>query len=238
MNTAKRSLYLGMLKVFNLGLMIAAFGIVTVLLVPKEDGGVPLTDFLSVRVKLINFLTFCLVLLGMAQHLLFLRTVSIAASGALILGYCKCYLCHHNRVAFSRSSGNRISDPHGYARVFPAILDSCFGVSGRMRVLIQYVVLAACGRAAVTFRYILILGTNRRAVEFARRLDARPEWGYRLLDSWTGNGIDVNLAKPYPLCCRFDSLAGYLRRNVVDEVGELSAFAVFLRTRLWHRNAM
>ena len=68
-------------------------------------------------------------------------------------------------------------------------------------------------------RYILILGTNRRAVEFARRLDARPEWGYRVLGfvdrEWHGRSEP---GKTIPLCCSFDGLAEYLRRNVVDEV--------------------
>src|SRR5271167_77577 len=69
MNTLKRRLYLAMLKVFNLGLMVAAFGIVIVLQVRQQHGGVPISAFLSVRVKLVNVLTFCLILL--AWHFIF-----------------------------------------------------------------------------------------------------------------------------------------------------------------------
>src|SRR5262249_38113968 len=68
-------------------------------------------------------------------------------------------------------------------------------------------------------RFILILGTNRRAIEFARRLERTPELGYRVLgfvdQEWHEN---VGNRTNYPLCCGFDDLAEYLRRNVVDEV--------------------
>jgi exopolysaccharide biosynthesis polyprenyl glycosylphosphotransferase len=68
-------------------------------------------------------------------------------------------------------------------------------------------------------RYILILGTNRRAVAFARRLDATPEWGYRVLgfvDREWHEG--ATLKNPYPVCCSFEEFPDYLRHNVVDEV--------------------
>jgi exopolysaccharide biosynthesis polyprenyl glycosylphosphotransferase len=65
-------------------------------------------------------------------------------------------------------------------------------------------------------RYIVILGTNRRAIEFARRLDATPELGYRVLgfvdEKWHARDYR------YPLCCNFQELPEYLRGNVVDEV--------------------
>lgn len=218
MNTAKRSLYLGMLKVFNLGLMIAAFGIVTVLLVPKEDGGVPLTDFLSVRVKLINFVTFCLVL--MAWHGIFslcgqyrsqrlARLPSMIANAALATTIASLFLGIVVMVF-------RISMVTPLFLLVFWILASAFVAGSRVLIRICLASIRARGR---NLRYILILGTNRRAVEFARRLDATPELGYRVLgfvDREWHEGADRE--KPYPLCCSFDGLVEYLRRNVVDEV--------------------
>ena len=81
MNTAKRRLYLGMLKVFNLGLMVMAFGIATVMEVRQQGGGVTLSAFLSMRVKLVNFLTFALILLALARHFLALRAISVPTPG-------------------------------------------------------------------------------------------------------------------------------------------------------------
>jgi exopolysaccharide biosynthesis polyprenyl glycosylphosphotransferase len=217
-NTVKRRLYLGMLKALNLGLMVAAFGIVTVLLVPREDGGIPLTDFLSVRVKLVNLLTFCLVLL--AWHGIF--------------SLCGQY--RSQRLASWRSALVNATCATTIASLFLGVVVIVFRIGmvtpeflllfwilasalvAGSRVLIR-ICLASLRVRGRNLRYILILGTNRRAVEFARRLDATPEWGYRVLGfvdrEWhVGDGLE----KPYPLCCSFDGLAEYLRRNVVDEV--------------------
>jgi exopolysaccharide biosynthesis polyprenyl glycosylphosphotransferase len=217
-NTAKRRLYLGLLKVFNLGLLVVAFGIVTVLLVPKEDGGIPLTDFLSVRVKLINFVTFCLVLL--AWHGIFslcgqYRSQRIARWG-LVIANATCATTIASLFLGVVVVVFRIRMVTPQFLLLFWILASALVAGSRVLIRNCLASLRVRGR---NLRYILILGTNRRAVEFARRLDATPEWGYRVLGfvdrEWHG-GADPK--KPYPLCCSFDGLAEYLRRNVVDEV--------------------
>src|SRR5207245_7287199 len=68
-NTAKRRLYVGTLKIFNLGLMIFAFGITTALQVHRAGEGATLSEFFAMRVKLTNFGTFVLILL--IWHLIF-----------------------------------------------------------------------------------------------------------------------------------------------------------------------
>jgi exopolysaccharide biosynthesis polyprenyl glycosylphosphotransferase len=217
-NTAKRRLYLGMLKVFNLGLMVGAFGIATVLQVPRQDGGMPLTAFLSMRVKLINFVTFCLILL--AWHGIF----------ALCGQYQSQRLARRRAVVANATCATTL------ASLFLGVIMLVFRISmitpqflvvfwicasmlvAGSRVLIRSFleIVRVRGR---NLRYTLILGTNRRAIEFARRLDATPEWGYRVLgfvdQEWH---LGADQEKPYPLCCSFDDLSGYLRRNVVDEV--------------------
>ena len=56
--------------------------------------------------------------------------------------------------------------------------------------LLLRVALARIRAHGRNLRYMLILGTNPRAVEFARRISANPERGYRLLgfvdDEWPG----------------------------------------------------
>jgi exopolysaccharide biosynthesis polyprenyl glycosylphosphotransferase len=78
---------------------------------------------------------------------------------------------------------------------------------------------------------MLILGTNPRAVEFAHRISARVDRGYRFLgfvdDDWpgfpdlTGTGFEV--------VSDYSGLAEYLRRNVVDEVAIYLPFGSFYR---------
>jgi len=67
---------------------------------------------------------------------------------------------------------------------------------------------------------MLIIGSNRRAVEFARSLQSKPEFGYRILgfadNEWDGA---ENLRKQgWPLLCSLEDLPKFLRHNVVDEV--------------------
>jgi exopolysaccharide biosynthesis polyprenyl glycosylphosphotransferase len=78
-------------------------------------------------------------------------------------------------------------------------------------------------------RYMLVLGTNPRAIEFARRLLASPERGYRLLgfvdDDWPGM-IGLKRAG-FKVVSDYAGLAEYLRRNVVDEVAIYLPFGSF-----------
>ena len=207
-----------MLKVFNLGLMVAAFGIATVLQVRQQGGGLPLSAFLSVRVKLINIVTFSLILL--AWHGIF--------------SLCGQY--ESQRLARRRSIMAGTTSATTIASLFLGVVGMVFRISlitpqflflfwicastlaAGSRVLIQSCleIVRVRGR---NLRYILVLGTNRRAIKFARRLDATPEWGYRVLgfvdQEWHEGAAPE---QPYPLCCSFDGLSEYLRRNVVDEV--------------------
>lgn len=68
--------------------------------------------------------------------------------------------------------------------------------------------------------YALIVGTNPRAVAFARQLEDRLDLGYRLLgfvdQEWPG--LQAFRASGYPLVADFTTLPQYLREQVVDEV--------------------
>ena len=217
MNTAKRRLYLGMLKVFNLGLMVAAFGIATILEI-RQAGGVTLSAFLSMRVRLINFLAFAAILL--AWHAIFTL----------------CGQYQSQRLASRRAMFTDAMIGTTIASLFLGSLGMLFPISmitGRFLLVFWFCSSLLVGGARVlirsfleivrarghNLRYILILGTNRRAIEFARRLEKTPELGYRFLgfvDQHWHEHADLELANR--LCCSFDELSDYLRRNVVDEV--------------------
>jgi exopolysaccharide biosynthesis polyprenyl glycosylphosphotransferase len=216
-NSAKRRLYLSTLKVFNLGLMFAVFGVVTILQV-HHRGGVPLPAFLSVRVKLVNFVTFSLILF--AWHGIF--------------SLCQQY--QSQRLSNNRSIIAKAVFATTVATVFlglmgvvaqigmltPRFLFVFWALSSALlagsRVLIRSCLQVARVRGR-NLRYVLILGTNRRAIEFAKRLDATPEWGYRVLGFVDKEWHDGTPGEQqYPLCCGFDDLSKYLRQNVVDEV--------------------
>src|SRR5271156_2092906 len=69
MNTAKRSFLLATLKMFYGGLMVLCFGLATALVGSQGRGGVSLSAFLSMRIKLANFVVLAAVLL--VWHLIF-----------------------------------------------------------------------------------------------------------------------------------------------------------------------
>jgi len=217
-NTAKRRLYLGMLKVFNLGLMVAAFGIATVLEVRQQGGGESLSAFLSMRVKLINFLTFAAILLvwhgilslcgqyqsqRLASRRVMLTDATIATTiASLFLGS----LVMVFRIGMITPQ---------FLFVF-WICSSVLVAGARLLIRSFLGIIRARGH---NLRHILILGTNRRAIEFARRLEKTPELGYRVLGFVDERWHECDdLEIEYPLCCSFDALSEYLRRNVVDEV--------------------
>lgn len=218
MNRTKRRLYMALLKLFNLGLMVVAFGAATILQLHEHGGGLPLVALLSVRVKLINFVIFCLILL--AWHWMF----------SLFGQYCSQRLAERwtmisdSAKAISLASvllvvAARFWDISLVTPMFMVSFWICaFILVAGSRMLIRSG-LEMVRRRGRNLRYILILGTNRRAVEFARRIEAKSEWGYRILgfvdNEWHDKG---GPELRHPLCCNFESLAAYLRHNVVDEV--------------------
>src|SRR5215469_1408777 len=228
MNTAKRNLYLGVLKALNLGILVITFAIASILNVRGSEEGGSVAGFFSIRVKLVNFLVFGLILLVwhgifaicgqyQSQRLLSRRSMLAAAIKAVTL----CSLFLGILTVFMQI---RMITP---AVLFLFWLLASLLVAGT-RLLVRgcLEILRKHGR---NLRYILILGTNRRAIEFARRLHAKPELGYRILgfvdqDLHHADGAETG----YPICCTFNGLSEYLRRNVVDEV------ASFLPLRSFH----
>ena len=69
-------------------------------------------------------------------------------------------------------------------------------------------------------RFILIVGTNERAVRFCKKIESRPELGYRLLgfveNRWEGNSEFKYSG--YSIVTDCDRFSSFIRENVVDEV--------------------
>jgi exopolysaccharide biosynthesis polyprenyl glycosylphosphotransferase len=81
-------------------------------------------------------------------------------------------------------------------------------------------VLKQLRRRGRNIRYLLIAGSNERARNFAKRIESRPELGYRFLgyvdEQWKGNG---DLEKyGWKLVSNSKDFNSYIRQNVVDEV--------------------
>jgi exopolysaccharide biosynthesis polyprenyl glycosylphosphotransferase len=117
----------------------------------------------------------------------------------------------------------------GFLLVFCAI-GSAFVISARM--LLRFVLRRIRSRGH-NLHHVLILGSNARALDFARRTEAMPKCGYRLMgfvdDEWPG--IQEFKQAGLQLTCGYEGLAEFLRKNVVDEI------AIFLPLRSFYERA-
>jgi exopolysaccharide biosynthesis polyprenyl glycosylphosphotransferase len=214
----RRQLLVSLLKIVDLFVMIGSFFLATLPQV-YESGPVSLSAFLSMRIKLGNLLLFLTLLL--AWHVIFsafglydsrrmsdrradvldsLRatTTGTLATAAVLLPF------HVKMATF------------GFFAVFWA-LTTAAGASQRV---FQRSVLEQIRRRGRNIRHMLILGTNARALEFARRIESRPELGYRIIgfadQQWDGM-TSFNMSGQ-PVVANFLNLPDFLRQNVVDEV--------------------
>jgi exopolysaccharide biosynthesis polyprenyl glycosylphosphotransferase len=218
-NTNKRKFLLGTLKVFYPGMMFLCFGLTTALVVSERRGGVSFSTFLSIRVKLANLIVLTTVLL--VWHLAFsvcgfyqskrlstLTSLVIDAAKATTLAAAALMLM----AKFFRISMVTFS----FTLLF-WLLSSAVIISARVAVRYLLHKIRIHGR---NLRHVLILGTNPRGIEFARRIESSPELGYRVLgfadDDWAG--LETFRQSRYRLCCNFEGLPEYLRRNVIDEI--------------------
>ena len=231
-NAAKRSFLLGALKLFNLSLMVLSFGLATILHFLHEGGGVTLSDFLSMRVRLLNLVVFAFLLL--MWHLILslsglYQSQRLATKRSLIMDAAKATTLATLLLAAVMTVLRSTMATSRFIVVF-WICASVLVAGGRLLIRCFLEIVRVRGH---NLRHILILGTNRRASDFARRLEAKPDLGYRVLgfvdDTW--NGQQEFLQTGYTLCCSFDGLSEYLRRNVVDEV------AIYLPLRSFYEHS-
>jgi exopolysaccharide biosynthesis polyprenyl glycosylphosphotransferase len=229
-NTVKRRFLIGALKLLYSGVMAMSFGLATLLLlVPEQGRGVTPSMFLSMRIKLDNFVIFAALLY--VWHLIFsacgfYQSRRLATRGSLVVDATKATtLATITLMAVTRLFTISMVTL-SFLLLFWALSSASVALS---RLALRYVL----GRVRLqghNLRHVLIVGTNSRAIEFARRIEARPDLGYRILgfvdDDWPDRL--ERLPDAYAICCNFASLSEYLRRNVVDEV------AIYLPVRSFY----
>jgi exopolysaccharide biosynthesis polyprenyl glycosylphosphotransferase len=213
----RRQFLLNTMKLFDLLLMVVSFGLAAV--VVSQRATVSMAEFLALRVKVGNFVTFSLLLL--VWHLIFSSfgmygsrrlarrwdevgdVVKATTLGTFLL-FSAHFLVHISLI-----------NPEflGIFWVANTILTIFSRIA--MRALLKRVRLH--GR---NLRDMLIVGTNARAIQFAEKMRQNPALGYRILgfvdEDWTG--LPDFQRTGFELLCNFDELADFLRSNVVDEV--------------------
>jgi exopolysaccharide biosynthesis polyprenyl glycosylphosphotransferase len=214
----RRKLLLKAAKLYDLAIMTLAFGLAAAL-VAQQTTTVSLEDFLSMRIKIRNFVLF-------TGFLIIWHTIS----------------CNFNLYDSRRLSkgGREILDTvkatilgavclcvAGFlfklSLVTPAFLAGFWLISSFAIVASRLLARQLLSRVRVhgrNLREMVIVGTNCRAVEVARKIESKPALGYRILgfvdDPW--EGTNEFLKKGYRLVSDFSNLPFLLREQVVDEV--------------------
>jgi exopolysaccharide biosynthesis polyprenyl glycosylphosphotransferase len=213
-----RYILLSIFKAFDLALLVGSF-IAAAIPSLKEVGATSLSEFLSMRISVRNFVLFAGLLL--IWHFLFI---------ALGLYESRRLLRRHSEaidVLSATSLGTVVLFLVGtvfrLTIVYPLFLIVFWLVSTGAAVLSRSVLRFILEQARLrgrNMRHVLIAGTNPRAVALARALQADSVLGYRVLGfvdhPWAGfadfhkTGCSV--------VCDFVGLRSFLRENVVDEV--------------------
>ena len=230
MGNVRRQFLLNTMKLFDLVLMMVSFGLAAV--VVSQKASVSLTEFLSLRVKVQNFVTFSLLLL--AWHIIFssfgmyssrrlagrwdeLKDIVKATTLGTFLLFCSHFIFHISLIR-------------------PEFLGVFWLASTAGTILSRNMMRSVLRRLRLhgrNLRDMLIVGTNARAMQFAEKMQQNPALGYRVMgfvdEDWVG--MSQFQRSGYDIVCDFDGLAQFLRSNVVDEV------VVTLPMRSYHSRA-
>jgi exopolysaccharide biosynthesis polyprenyl glycosylphosphotransferase len=218
MTTFRRRILFGAAKLFDLALMVFSFALATVLVV-NETPTISLARFLSMRVKIGNFVLFALLLL--AWRLVFssfglYSSKRLSPRWAEVLDIAKATTLG-SAIVLAAAIFLRIQMVTPLFILLFWVASTLAGAGSR--VLLRYM-LGGIRRRGRNLREIVVVGTNPRALGFARRIEATPELGYRIVGfvdgQWAGMGAFEQTG--YQVVSDLAGFPRFLREQVVDEV--------------------
>jgi len=227
--TEKHHPPISLLKISDLLLVVLSYGLTTVFMIDTA-GNISLTQFLSMRMKVSNFLIFGLALF--LCHLMFCicspyRSRRLSSRRSELLDVSKATTsCALTLLAIGSIFSVRMITPL-FLAIFLIVSTAVLCAS---RLLLR-AVLAQMRVHGRNLRHMLILGTNPRAIEFALRINESSERGYHVLgfidNDWPG--LMKFKDTGFHLISDCDGLAEFLRHNVVDEVANFLPLGSFYR---------
>jgi exopolysaccharide biosynthesis polyprenyl glycosylphosphotransferase len=207
-------------KLLDLLAILVSFALATWITFYGEEEWFSFHEFLSMRIKVQNFLLFFGLLMGW-------QFIGITFR-----------LYHLNRLSanLARESLEVIKAISTYTLLFfltslffdialmtPSFLICFWMASNMLCISCRYAVIRIFMTMHLkdrNLRFLLIVGTNARAFEFAMKIQTNSNLGYRLIgfvdESWQENGKCDELG--WKLVSDFKNFTNFINRNVVDEV--------------------
>ena len=204
----------------TIDLLAMAFSfLIAASVVVSEVDGLPFTQFLSIRISILNsmifmgftFIWYILLTLSGAYYVRRLskdyreikNIIQITSVGTLILLVI--------RVIFNIKLVTLL-----FLLVFWLMTT---GLAILSRVAVRFIIRKSWA-SGINLQNAVIVGTNKRAVEFAQNLEQSPELGYRVMgfvdQEWQGNREFQKSG--YPMLADFKNFPTFLRAHEVDEV--------------------
>jgi exopolysaccharide biosynthesis polyprenyl glycosylphosphotransferase len=218
MENFQRKLLLAAFKLFDL-LVMASMFVLAVAVVYLQNNSITFHEFLHMRFKVENYLLFSGFIL--IWHLIFsgfgfYRSRRLSATKTEIKDLLKAITLGTLIILFCAWIFKISIVTPTFLIIF--WVGACIAtIASRLvlRRVLQWIRLR--GR---NLRHLLIVGTNERARNFARKIESKPELGYRFVgfvdDKWKGNG---DLEKHgWQLVSNLKNFNTYIRDNIVDEV--------------------
>lgn len=215
---AKRSALLKAMMIFDLVIMVAAFGIATwgVYQASGNATNIDFENFLSVRVKVSNILLMVAVLFiwhsifaikrlyqsrRLSSELYIARDISIATLLATLVIF----------VA---------SQVFDIALIIPSFLAIFWLTSTLLLVasrLALRLILKRIRLSGRNLRHVAVVGTNARAREYVDMIESMPELGYRFI-GFIDDSHDETRPQDLPVVAEYKQFAAFVRETVVDEI--------------------
>ena len=214
----KRQLTLKLFQISDLVFLLLSF-LVARYAISRPVEIMSLDQFLSMRVKVQDFMLFALFIL--VWHAVFVA-FGLYRSGPISRRWGE-----FSVVIRATSTGTLLlifMDKLFDTSLFTPLFVAEFMIAANSSILLNrllfkyvYVKVRMHGRM---LRHILIVGTNRRAIRFARNLDDRPDMSYHIVgfveSEWADNRDFRNTE--FRKVTNFEGLPDFLRKNIVDEV--------------------
>jgi FlaA1/EpsC-like NDP-sugar epimerase len=214
----RRKILLNGLKLFDILIMSACFALATILTF-KRNPDLTFNDFLAMRISIQNFAIFTLFIF--IWNLIF-TSMNLYSSRRI-------YKMKEEirDLVFATTLGTAILLLSGFIFKIQIIsnifLILFWGLSTSLAIISRILIRGLLSQVRLhgrNLRHMLVVGTNPRSAEFARRIELKPEYGYRIIgfadQDWPG--IDQFKKSGYPLVADLENLKQFIRTNIVDEL--------------------